>query len=98
VTKGQALLDAILVGRVDGGGAAEVAAALGLLGLAQVAPAGARAHHFAASRNLKTFGRGLLGLDAFWTSHKSFSFLSKRARNIGTGMQGGKRYFWASQI
>ena len=71
----QALLDAILVGRVHRGGAAEVAAAFGTFSLAQVPPAGARAHDFPTGRDLKTLGRGLLGSDAFWTSHKSFSYL-----------------------
>ena len=78
----QALLDAIHVGRVHRGGAAEVAAALGAFGLAQVPPAGTGAHDFPAGRNLESLGRGFLGLDAFWTSHKLFSCLSKRARNI----------------
>ena len=89
----QPLLDAILVGRVHRGGAAQVAAALGTLSLAQVPPAGARAHDFPAGRNLKALGRGLLGLDAFWTSHKSYNFLSKRARNIGITVQVIKSYF-----
>ena len=83
VLEHQVLLDAILVGLVHRGGAAEVATALGILGLAQVPPAGARSHDFPASRNLEPLGHGLLGSDAFWTSHKSFNCLLKRARNIG---------------
>ena len=89
----QALLDAILVGRVDRGGAAQVAAALGVLGRAQVPSAGARAHDFPAGRDLKTLGRGLLGSDAFWTSHNSINFRSKRARNICSRKQVFKSYF-----
>jgi len=75
--KGQALRDAIRVGRIHLGGAAEAAAALGILGLAQVAPAGTGAHDFAASRDLESLGHGLLGSDAFWTSHKSLAFFQK---------------------
>jgi hypothetical protein len=93
VAKHQSLLDAILVGRVDRGGAAEIAAAFGTLSLAQVPPAGARAHNFPAGRYFKTLGRGLLGSDAFWTSHKSISLLSKRARNIGGAACLIKLYF-----
>jgi hypothetical protein len=45
-----------------------------------VPPAGACTQHFAASRDLKPLGRRLLGLDAFWTSHKSIRFrLKERA-------------------
>ena len=75
------------------GGAAEVATALGILGLAQVPPAGAGAHNFPAGRNLKPLGRGLLGSDAFWTSHKSIHILFKGARNIGGAASRIKGYF-----
>src|ERR1019366_3040797 len=89
----QALLDAIHVGRVHRGGAAEVAAALGAFGLAQVPPTGTGAHDFPAGRNLEPLGRGFLSLDAFWTSHKLFSCLSKRARNICGSANRIKPYF-----
>ena len=89
----QVLLDAIFVGRVDRGGAAEVAAALGILGLTQMPPAGTRAHDFPTGRYLEPLGHRFLGLDAFWTSHNSFSLLSKRARNIGSPFPGIKPYF-----
>jgi hypothetical protein len=89
----QALLDAILVGRVHRRGAAEVAASFGTFSLAQVPPAGARAHDFPAGRYLKALGRGLLGSDAFWTSHKMINLLSKRARNIGGAAHLIKLYF-----
>src|ERR1035438_1213145 len=92
VAEHQALLDAIHVGRVDRGSAAESAAAFGALGLAQVPPAGTGAHDFPAGRDLKSLGRGLLRLDAFRTSHKSFSCLSKRAGNIGGRVSRIKRY------
>jgi hypothetical protein len=55
------------------GGAAEIAAAFRTLGLRQVAFAGTRAQNLSARRDLKTFGHGLFGFDAFGTSHK-FSF------------------------
>ncbi len=77
MAEGQALGDAILVGEVDGAGAAQAAAAFGALGLAQVAPAGAGAQHFAAGGDLEPLGHGLLGLDAFRTSHKSLAFFQK---------------------
>ena len=41
------------------GGAAQAAAALGALGLAQVAPAGAGAQDLAAGRDLEPLGHGL---------------------------------------
>jgi hypothetical protein len=97
VAEHQALLDAILVGRVHRGGAAQVASAFGVLSLAQVPPAGAGAHDFPASRYFKTLGRGLLRSDAFWTSHKSINFLSKRARNICGATTLIKLYFCLSR-
>jgi len=93
VAERQALRDAIHVSRMDGGRAAEAASALGSLGLAQVAPAGAAAQDLAPGRNLEPLGHSFPGLDAFWTSHKSFNFLSKRARNIAFRIPGSKRYF-----
>ena len=77
MAEGQTLCDAIHVRGVDGAGAAEVAAALGLFGLRQVAFAGARPQDFAAGGNLEPLGGGLLGLDAFWTSHKESVFFQK---------------------
>ncbi len=73
----QALLDAILVGGMDLGGAAQAAPALGDFGLTQMSPARTGAQHFAPGRDLEPLGHGLLGLDAFWTSHKSVNFLQK---------------------
>ena len=77
MAEGEALRDAVYVGGVDGAGATEVAAALGLFGLRQVAFAGARAQDFAAGGNLEPFGGRLLGFDAFWTSHKESAFYQK---------------------
>ena len=69
VAKRQALLDAIYVRVMNGGGARQAAAALRILRLQQMPLAGALAQHFSARCDLKTLGRGLFGFDAFWTSH-----------------------------
>ena len=80
-----ALLDAIDVGGMHGGRAAEGATTLGVLALKQVPFAGAGAQYLATGGNLEPFRRRFLGLDAFGTSHKKQpNFESKRARNIGT--------------
>jgi hypothetical protein len=73
VAERQALRDAINVGGIHRGGAAQGTAAFRSFGLRQVAATGAGAQDFSASRNLKTLGHGLSGLDAFGTSHKSKS-------------------------
>jgi hypothetical protein len=87
----EALLNAVCVGGIHFGGATEAAPSLGVFGLAQVPPARAGAQDFAAGCDLEPLGGGLLGLNAFWTSHKLF--LSKRARNIGGAAQRIKSYF-----
>src|ERR1035437_4807458 len=94
VAEHQALLDVILIRRVHRGGAAQIAAAFRTLSRAQVPLAGDRAHDFPAGRDLKTLGRGLLRFDTFWTSHKSISFLSKRAGDIGSAATLIKLYFY----
>ena len=65
----QILLDAILIRGVNRGGAAQGAPALGILGLAQVASAGAGAQDLAAGGDLEPLGRGFLSLNALRTSH-----------------------------
>ena len=72
-----ALFDAIFVRGMDGGGASEGAAALGVFALQQVPFARARAQDFSAGGNLEPLGRRLLGFDAFGTSHKSNKYLQK---------------------
>jgi hypothetical protein len=72
VAERQILRDAINVGGIHRGQAAQVAATLGVFTLGQVAPARAGAENFSASRDLKTFGHGLSGFDAFGSSHKIF--------------------------
>jgi hypothetical protein len=77
MTERQTLFDPILIGRMHRAGAPQVAAALGIFGLHQVALAGARAQHLPARRYFETFGGGFFGFDAFWTTHKTISFLQK---------------------
>jgi len=67
----QILRDAIHVGGIHRGCATETAAALGILGLGQVAVAGVVEQDFASASDLEPFGHGLLRLDAFGSSHKS---------------------------
>jgi hypothetical protein len=57
--------------------AAQGPAALGTLALQQVTFARFRTQNFARGGNLEPLGDGLLGLNAFWTTHKSFRFPSK---------------------
>ena len=98
MAKGKALRDTILIGRVDHAGAAQAAAAFRPLGLAEVPAPGAGAQHFSRGRNLEPLGRGLLGLDTFWTSHKLIQFLLKRAHNIPTAAGGIKSYFGVFRV
>ena len=90
MTERQALFDAIFICGVHSCGAAETAPAFRILTLQQVPLAGLRTQDFSTSGNLEPLGRGLLGFNAFWTSHKSDKFFSKRARNIGNPRNGSK--------
>ena len=92
VAKWQVLCDTIDVGWPHDGRFSQRAAAFGIFGLRQMAPARAGAHHLSAGRNLETLGHGLPGFNAFGTSHKS-KFNCKRTRNIGGRARGGKRDF-----
>jgi len=67
----QILRDAIGVGGVHRGGATEMAAALGIFGLGQVAVAGVVEQDFASASDLEPLGHGLFRFDAFGSSHKS---------------------------
>jgi|GraSoiStandDraft_45_1057281.scaffolds.fasta_scaffold3093067_1 hypothetical protein len=73
----QILLDAILVRVMNGGRAAEIAAALGAFGLRQMAFTRAGAQDFSAGSDFEPLGHGLLCLDTFGTSHKSNSSIQK---------------------
>lgn len=93
MTERHALLNAIYIRRMHGGCASQRPAAFGVFGLQQMAFAGAGAQHLAAGGDLEPLGCGLFGLNAFWTSHKSIKFLTKRARNIGRSAARSKGYF-----
>jgi hypothetical protein len=67
----QILRDAICVGGVHRGYATEMASALGILGLGQVAVAGMVEQDFTSASDLKPLGHGLFRFDAFGSSHKS---------------------------
>jgi hypothetical protein len=75
--KGEILLDAIFVRLVNGGRAAEIAAALGVFGLRQMAFARAGAQNFSAGGDFEPLNHGLLRFNAFGTSHNSNSSLQK---------------------
>ena len=70
MAEGKALFDPIFVRRMHLRGAAQAAPALGILGLAQMPSTGAGAQHFASGGYFEALRGGLLGLNAFWTSHK----------------------------
>jgi hypothetical protein len=67
----QILRDAIRIGGIRRGCATETAAALGILGLGQVAVAGMVEQDFASASDLEPLGHGLFRFDAFGSSHKS---------------------------
>src|SRR5579872_1211650 len=89
----QILQNAVGISRIHLFRGAEIAAALRGLSGQQMASAGARAHDFAAARDLEPFGNRFLRLDTFGASHKLIRFLYKRARNIGCAGRRIKRYF-----
>jgi hypothetical protein len=82
VAERHALLDAVFIRFVHGAGAAQIAAALGALGFSQVPFAGAGTQHLAAGGDFESLGRGLLSLNAFWTSHKVNSAFAQKERAI----------------
>jgi len=71
VAERQVLRDAVSIGRINDHHTAETAAALGILGLGQVAVAGVVEQDFASASDLEPFGHGLFRFDAFGSSHKS---------------------------
>jgi hypothetical protein len=71
VAEGQVLRDAVSIGRVNDRRATETAAALGILGLGQVAVAGVVEQDFASASDLEPLGHRLFRFDAFGSSHKS---------------------------
>ena len=69
MAEGHALGDAVGVGGTHDGNLAEGAAALGRLGLSQVANARVTTQDLAGGRDLEPLGRGLLRFDTFWATH-----------------------------
>jgi hypothetical protein len=77
MAEGQVLRDAISIGRIDHGNFAEAAKAFRIFGLCQMASAGVEAQYLAGGGNFKPLGHGLLGFDAFGTSHKILILIAK---------------------
>ena len=73
----QILLDAVFVRGMNPGGAAQGAAALGVLGLAEVPSACAGAENLATGGDFEPLGRGFLCLNALRTSHNKSAFFQK---------------------
>ena len=63
------MLDAIFVRGMNRGRATEGAASLWIFALQQVPLPGPSAQDLARGGNFEPLGRGLLGFNAFWTSH-----------------------------
>jgi hypothetical protein len=70
MAKGQILRDAVSISGIHTGQTAQRAAAFGIFGLCQMAPARAGAQDLSAGRNFEALGHGLSGFNAFGTSHK----------------------------
>jgi len=83
-----------LSGRIHLGGAAEAATALGILGLAQVPPAGTGAHNFPPAVILNRLAADFLVRMPFGRRINQFTFSSKERRNIG-GAAAESRIFCA---
>jgi hypothetical protein len=77
VAKRQTLLDPVLVSGMNGSAATQATAPFGALGLHEVSTAGTQTKYLSAGGNLEPLGCGFLGLNAFWTSHKSSAFFQK---------------------
>jgi hypothetical protein len=78
---------------MNGRRAAEIATALGVFGLRQVAFARAGAQNFSAGRNLEPIGHGLLRFNAFGTSHKSISSIQKERAIYVAALVRARDYF-----
>jgi len=96
----QALRNAILVGGIDFDTLAEIATALGTLGLQQVPATRSRPDHFAAGRDLEALGDRFLCSNSLRTTHSSVLSVEKSAqyRNRRRATQGVfPAYFGAVQ-
>jgi hypothetical protein len=91
VAERQILRDAVRIGGIHGGQAPKPAAAFGVFALGQMAPARAGAQHFSRGRYLEPFGHGLLGFDAFGSSHKIV--ITKEQRLYRLAVPGSKPDF-----
>jgi len=83
VTEREVLLDAIYVGRVDGCGAGQPAAAFRIFRLEQMAFASSRTIYLAAAVILKRLATDFFVLNPFGASHNSIQFLEKSAQYNG---------------
>ncbi len=81
MAEGHGAEDTMGVGRVHDDGFAKGAEALGVLGLGQVAAAGAGALDFAGGGDFEPLGHGLVRFCAFRTTHKFNSFSKRVAEN-----------------
>ena len=86
VAERQILRDAVSIGRINDHRTAETAAALGTLGLGQVAFAGVAAQNFAGAGDLEPLGHGFFRFDAFGSSHKIF-IAKERELYVATGVE-----------
>jgi hypothetical protein len=68
------LQNAIFVANIDERRSLETATTLGILGLEQVAFAGARAQNLAASCDFEAFCHRFSCFNTFWSSHKIVRF------------------------
>ena len=79
VAEREILFDAILVGFVDGGGAAQTTTALGIFALKQMPFARGGPQDLAAGGDFKSFRNRFFGLNTFWASHNQLSIEKERA-------------------
>jgi hypothetical protein len=79
VAERKILLDAILIGRMHRGGAAQIAAAFRVFGLGQMPFSGARAHDLSAGRDFEPLVHGFFRFNTFWASHKIIQLSFKKS-------------------
>ena len=82
VTERKALCDAISICDVHHRGLAERAPTLRAFALAKVATTSPAPQHLTTGCDFKSFGHGLLGFDAFRTSHIFIRFPSKKEDGV----------------
>jgi hypothetical protein len=87
VAERQILGDPVKIRLVQSLGLAEPTAALGVLGLGEMASASGKAGSFAGAGDFEPFGHGFSGLNTFGASHKSISY-KKSAESTGSRSSG----------